>query len=150
MGKSMKQRGFSLIELMVVVAIVGILAAIAYPAYTDYVMRSHRTDAKSALMAGAQRMEKFYTERMTYNAAALGTTAGDIAPTTSPDGFYTIGFDTTPTAGTACSATATTSPSATAFRLCATPTGTQSGDTCGTFSLSNVGSRTPTTARCWN
>lgn len=149
----MKQKGFTLIELMVVVAIVGILAAVAYPSYTDYITRSRRTDAKSALMATAQAMERFYTEKMTYNAATLGTSAPttDIGLTTSPDSFYTIAFDSDPTDATACSATDTTSPSGTAFRLCATPTGSQAGDTaCGTFSLSSTGVKTPTTGRCWD
>jgi len=150
MGNLMRNKGFTLIELMIVVAVVGILAAVAYPSYREYVMRSHRTDAKSALLSAAQRMEKFYTEKMTYNAATLGTAAGDIASTTSADGFYTIGFDTTPTAAGACSATATTNSSASDFRLCATPTGAQSGDSCGIFSISNIGIKTPTTTRCWN
>lgn len=146
----MKSKGFTLIELMIVVVIVGILASIAYPSYRDYVTRSRRTDAKSALMATAQAMERFYTEKMTYNAATLGTNATDIGLTTSPDRFYTIGFDSDPTNATACSATATTSPSGTAFRICATPTAAQAVDTaCGTFSLSSTGVKTPTTARCW-
>lgn len=146
----MRGKGFTLIELMIVVAIVGILAAVAYPSYREYVLRSHRTDAKSALLSAAQRMEKFYTEKMTYDTATLGTAAGDIASTKSADEFYTIGFDTTPTAAGACSATATTNSTANDFRLCATPTGTQSGDSCGIFSISNIGVKTPTTARCWN
>jgi len=90
-------------------------------------------------------MEKFYTERMTYNGAVLGT----IAPTSSPDGFYDISFDTDPVTGT-CSATALTNTNPNAFKLCATPTGRQASDGCGIFSLSNTGARSPTTDRCWN
>ena len=148
----MKPRGFTLIELMIVVAIVGILAAVAYPSYREYVRRSHRTDAKSALTFAAQRMERFYTERMTFNAAELGSDAGDIAPNTSPDGFYTIKFDSAPTGNDVCAATDDENPSAIAYRLCATPdpNRSQAGDTCGVFSLSNTGAKTPTTARCWD
>lgn len=146
----MTGKGFTLIELMIVVAILGILSAIAYPSYTSYVLKSHRTDAKSALLATAQAMEKFYTERMTFNAATLGTVSGNISSTISPDKFYTIGFDTTPEAGSACAATATTSSSSTSYRLCATPTGTQTSDTCGIFSISNTGAKLPSTSGCWN
>jgi len=133
---------------MIVVVVIAILAAIAYPSYTDYISRSRRTDAKSALTTAAQAMEKFYTERMTFNGAVLGT----IAPTSSPDGFYEISFDTTPGSGsgTECSGTALTNTNANLFRLCATPTGRQASDGCGIFSLSNTGARTPTTDRCWN
>ena len=141
----MNQRGFTLIEVMIVVVVIAILAAIAYPSYTDYISRSRRTDAKSALTTAAQAMEKFYTERMTYNGAVLGT----IAPTSSPDGFYDISFDTDPVTGT-CSATALTNTNPNAFKLCATPTGRQASDGCGNFSLSNTGARSPTTDRCWN
>lgn len=135
-------------ELMIVVAIVGILAAIAYPSYQEYIRHSRRTDAKSALTSAAQAMEKFYTERMSYDGAVLGT----IAPVTSPDGYYTIGFDSAPTGGAVCGATVLTNPvsAPTAFRLCATPTGAQLNDPCGIFSLSNTGAKTPIAARCWN
>lgn len=142
----MNQRGFTLIEVMIVVVVIAILAAIAYPSYLEYISRSRRTDAKSALTTAAQAMEKFYTERMTYNGAVIGT----VAPAVSPDGFYTISFDTTSSGGTACSGETTTNPSANAFRLCATPIGAQATDSCGVFSLSNTGERTPTTNRCWN
>jgi len=142
----MKQRGFTLIELMIVVAVVAILAMIAYPSYNDYIMRARRTDAKSALTTAAQAMEKFYTERMTYNGAVIGT----VAPAVSEGGFYTIAFDTAPGSGTACSGTTDTNANATAFRLCATPTGAQASDSCGILSLSSTGVKTPTTNRCWN
>ncbi len=150
MKKKMGIRGFTLIEVMIVVAIIAVISAVAYPSYQSYILRAHRTDAKAALSNAAQRMERFYTEKLTFNAASLGTATTDIAATTSLDKYYTIGFDTAPTSGTACSATATTSSVANAYRLCATPTGTQANDSCGIFSLDNSGIKLPTTAKCWD
>jgi type IV pilus assembly protein PilE len=140
--------GFTLIELMVVVAILGILLTIATPAYNEYVKKARRSDAKSALMSASQAMERFYTENASYNGAALGSGATDIAKTSSVDGYYTIAFDSTPTAATACAATVTTNASASAYRLCATPTGSQSGDSCTVMSLSQTGAKLPATG-CW-
>lgn len=142
----MNQRGFTLIEVMIVVLILAALAVIAYPSYSEYISRARRTDAKSALTTAAQAMEKFYTERMTYDGAVLGT----VSPTNSTDGFYELSFDTTPGSGTPCSGTALTNTSSNAFRLCATPVGRQVNDSCGIFSLSNTGARSPSTDRCWN
>lgn len=135
--------GFTLIELMIVVAVVGILAAIAYPSYTEYVRKARRSDGKSAALDISQVMEKYFTENTSYSGLTL--TTGQQA---SPEGHYTIAFDADP-AGVACAATATTSPSAAAYRICATPAGVQASDSCGILSVDSRGVKVPTTDGCW-
>ena len=102
-----RQRGFTLIELMVTVAIIGILAAIAYPSYLDSVRKSRRTDAKNALTQAMANMERYYTEHNTYGTAAIcgtnplicpGSCAG--AACTSTEKNYTIDLIPAPTATT--------------------------------------------------
>lgn len=76
--------GFTLIELMIVVAIIGIIAAIAYPSYQDQVTKTRRMDAQGALSGFASAMERYYTENGTYKGAGAG--GGDTgAPTIFPD-----------------------------------------------------------------
>ena len=67
------QKGFSLIELMIVVAIVAILGAVAYPSYMDSITDARRTDAQAVLMEAAQYMERFYTENNRYDEDTGGT-----------------------------------------------------------------------------
>jgi type IV pilus assembly protein PilE len=127
------KRGITLIELMIVVAIVGILAAIAYPSYRNQVLRSTRTEGRVALEQRAQQLEKCFTRYMSYNNAACvaGQPAGD---GNTADGHYTIAI-TAPT-------------SATAFRLSATAIGSQEADVpCGTLTIDDAGRRLP--AACW-
>jgi type IV pilus assembly protein PilE len=73
MKKPNTLRGFTLIEMMITVAIIGILAAIAYPNYSQYVERSNRNDAKAVLLEASQYMERWFTQSRTYSTAVLPT-----------------------------------------------------------------------------
>ena len=113
-------RGFSLIELMIVVVIIGILAAIAYPSYQEQVRKSRRADGKAMLMEVAQQLERCYTRFASYEGACGIDLAID-----SAEGYYAL-------------STAAMSP--VAFTLNATPQGDQVKDTkCGVLTLTNTG-----------
>ena len=126
--------GMTLIELMVVVVIIGILAAIAYPSYQQYVLKSHRAEAKAILTETAQIMERNFTTNGTYVGGAVSSAVSPKNATGSAI-KYNISFS----AG----------PSATAFTVQAVPAGAQASDSCGTLTLSYTGAQTPTTSGCW-
>ena len=132
------QLGFTLIELMITVAIVGILASIAYPSYQDSVRKSRREDAKGVLLGLANAMERRFTENNFYTGAS--GTAGTPADTGAPR-IYTI-----PTATAIYYTITISAASASSYTLSAVPTGT---DTCGTLTLDHIGVKTPSTAGCW-
>lgn len=87
------QQGFSLIELMIVVAVIGILAAVAYPAYQDYVIRAKRADAMNALSKVRIEQEKYRANNVAFTA-----TLSDLGlSSNSPDGYWTISLVSTAT-----------------------------------------------------
>lgn len=120
------QHGFTLIELMITMVIIGILASIAYPAYTGYVQDARRADGKAGLMETAQQLEQCYTRQSSYVDCASVT-----FPTLSPDGYYSI--DVSEDDGG--------SLSATEYKLVAIPQGTQASDACGKLTLMQTGER---------
>jgi type IV pilus assembly protein PilE len=125
--------GFSLIELMVVVAIIGILASIALPSYNDHQRRARRSAGAACVSAVAQGMERYYTTALTYVGAPAASVLDDVC---DPDAltFYTI---------------STGNIAAKTFTVSAAPTGKQSGDSCGTLGLTQAGAKSPTTEGCW-
>lgn len=140
-----RQTGFTLIELMIVVAIVAILASIAYPSYQDQLRKARRADAAAALLQNQHWMERNFTLSGRYNEKSDGSaiTSSDLpVPSTPVDGataFYALSL---------AAATAST------YSLQAAPQNAQTSDTdCGTLSINQLGvksiSGSGTVGKCW-
>lgn len=130
-GRVRPAGGFTLIELMIVVAVIGILVAVALPAYRDYIIRSHRANATACMSEHAQAYERRYTTGMSY--------AGDeivLACRTQAKLNERYLFSITVT-GT------------NAYLISATPTGSQTYDACGLLTLDQTGNRTAQATNCW-
>ena len=142
-GARTRGRGFTLVELMIVVAVVALLAAVAVPTYPTSVRKARRADARSALATAAQMMERFATEQGAngYRTAMLSDVGGAtvVAKASSDNGYYQLSF---------------TNLTATAYTMRAVPQGGQVRDDCATFTLDErgvrglVGSAKPV-SECW-
>ena len=135
-----RSQGFSLIELMIAVAIIGILAAIAIPMYSDYVTRSRRADGQATLMQVAQELERCYTQFSKYNDNRCSVVDGDGVSESSDQGFYGISAS----GGNLTEST---------FTLTATPQNEQADDTdCTALTLTHLGEQSATgddPGSCW-
>ena len=121
----MKSSGFSLIELMIVIVIMAILSAIAYPSYQDSIYKSRRADAKSDLVEIASFLERYFTENNSYIVAAL------------PDSITSEYYIYSSAANTF------------SFVLTATSIGTQTSDPCGNLTLTHTGVKGADISDCW-
>ena len=130
--QSSKQAGFTMIELMIVVAIIGIISAVAFPSYTSYMKKSRRADAKVALTKMADAQERWYLQNSIYT-----TVVANVGGATSPDGNYTMAVTSADVNGYVMTATATTGQAQ------------ENDTTCTVFTLASTGAKTATNSNCW-
>jgi type IV pilus assembly protein PilE len=135
-------RGFSMVEIVVVIAIVGLLAGIAIPSYRNYILRAHRSEAIRVITSYRQALERCYSQNFTYVNVAGNCPAAAGAAINTPNNYYNITFPLL---------------NATQYRIVATAINTQTNDApCATFTVDNAGAQTAATAggadttpTCW-
>lgn len=143
------QRGFTLIELMITVAIVAILASVAYPSYNRYIARAKRAEARGQLMQAAQYMQRFYAANDSYSTTRTGVDVADAMP--AP-------LKQSPADAAAPVYSLTIVKTVSSYTLTMAPVagGSMDGDECGGFSITSTGVKTVSTStdaafrdKCW-
>jgi len=136
--KHASSSGFTLIELMIAVAVLGLLTALALPAYQKQILKSHRTDAKTALLDLAAREERYRSTNQIYTnvGTALGYSSNfPISVPSSGNPTYTLSVNMVAGGGS--------------FSATATPSGAQAGDGCGSYSITDTGVQSASQSNCW-
>jgi type IV pilus assembly protein PilE len=133
------QAGVTLVELMVAVAIVAILASVAYPSYMEQVRKGRRAEAQAVLMEASQFLERHATMNMRFDQNVAGTAVAlpgalTKAPKDGASKFYDVSVH---------------SVSANAYTLQAVPAGAHTGDACGTLTVTHTGVKGAAKADCW-
>ena len=159
--------GFTLVELLIVVTLVGILAAVALPSYRNHVLRTHRTVAKTALVDLASRQESFYVDRKAYSSALSdfglqtyvsrdnSTSASSSSESVYKISIASLSLSACPApSATVTAITSTEALSGVGYTLVAQPVGSQTSDSsCGSICLRSTGvklSSAGTAATCWS
>jgi type IV pilus assembly protein PilE len=125
-------QGFTLIELMITVAIIGILTSLAYPSYLDQVRKTRRANAQSDLVELASYMERYYTQNYKYIGAALPF---EESPKQGSTKYYAL------------SVVSTSTPAG--YTITATPKNGQDADSCGTMTVTHTGAYSAALTTCW-
>lgn len=133
MNARTKSSGFTLIELMIVVAVIGILSAIALPSYKEYVTRGKRAEARAEVLNAEGWLERYYTENNRYSDTASSTV----------NAAFSSRFGVVPASGATTYNITLTLPTAAPFgvsyTITATPTGSMTGDACGNYTKTSTG-----------
>jgi len=133
-----KQLGFTLLELLITIAIIGILASIAYPSYQNSILKSRRTDAKASVMTAAGLQESYFSSNNSYS-----NVIADIGGNLSSEGYYSVAVT-----NTGCSSSINGVTLYSCFALTATAIDSQTADTgCTTLTLTHTGIKSP--SNCW-
>ncbi|MFH1044298.1 MAG: type IV pilin protein [Pseudomonadota bacterium] len=137
MTPNRRNRGFTLIELMIVVVIIGILAAIAYPSYRSYILKGNRASAQAFLMDAAQRQQQYFLDNRAYApdlGALFGTATAALAVPSEVSPYYGVPI------------VATSAGPPPTFVITATPQGAQATNNEPTLTIDQAGTRTPSTS----
>lgn len=137
---SRNARGFTLVELMIVVAIIGIVAMIAYPSYNQYILKTHRVEGKELLARAASMQERYFADNNAYTTDLRDLGFPSAIDVSSEHGYYTMSVD---------DATGNC-PITSCYSMTITTAGSQVTDVrCATMTSTSTGRKTATNDDCW-